>query len=75
MAAIATDLISGLAMHTDETPMKSAQCEEPIKGAATGKIETVEKTGELVYIRTHSNASSTLSTENKHKRVSSETTS
>jgi hypothetical protein len=67
LSVIETDLLNGLVQHTDETPMKSTQWEEPVTGAETGKIETAEKTSALVYIRTHSNARSTLLTVNKHK--------
>ena len=67
LSAITTDLLNGQVMNTDESPMKSTQWEEPVKGEQTGKMETAEKTSALVYVRTHSNARATLLTVNRHK--------
>lgn len=67
LSVIETDLLNGLVLHTDETPMKSTQWEQPVTDTQTGKMGTAEKASALVYIRTHSNARSTLFTVNKHK--------
>ena len=67
LEAIKADLLNGLVMHTDETPMRTTQWEEPGKADQASTLETSNKKSELAYIRTHSNAHSTLYTVNRHK--------
>ena len=67
LSVIKTDLLNGLVLHTDESPMKSTQWERPVTGAQAAEMVTAEKASALVYIRTHSNAHSTLFTVNKRK--------
>ena len=66
LTAIEADLLNGEVMHTDDTPMKCAQKPEYCED---GKfvLQTAEKKSFKVYMRTHSNDSSTLLTVNPKK--------
>jgi hypothetical protein len=57
------DLLNGAAMHTDETPVRTTERPE---GSADG-METAKHTTFNAYVRTHSNATTTLLTANAHK--------
>ena len=67
LAKIEEDLLNGLVMHTDETPMKTTEWVEPGNGKEPAKLEKSQKTSELAYMRVHSNAHATLLTVNRHK--------
>lgn len=67
LAKIEEDLLNGMVMHTDESPMKTTEWMEPGKGKETGKLEKSHKTSEKAYMRVHSNARTTLLTVNRHK--------
>lgn len=67
LAKIEEDLLNGPVMHTDETPMKTTQWEEPGDSKETVKLEKSYKTSEMAYMRVHSNAHTTLLTVNRHK--------
>ena len=57
------DLLNGEVIHTDETPVKTTQ--RLTLGAA--QVETAEHTTFNVYVRTYSNATTTVLTANAHK--------
>ena len=67
LAQIEEDLLNGLVMHTDETPMKTTEWLEPGDGKEPEKLEKSQKTSEKAYMRVHSNAQATLFTVNRHK--------
>jgi len=67
LAKIEEDLLNGLVMHTDDTPMKTTEWVEPGKGEEPDKLEKSHKTSKLAYMRVHCNAQSTLLTVNRHK--------
>jgi hypothetical protein len=57
------DLLNGAVMHTDETPVRTTQ--RPGEGA--DGLETAKHTTFNAYVRTYSNATTTLLTANAHK--------
>jgi regulator of replication initiation timing len=57
------DLLNGLVLHTDETPVRTV--ERP--NEETGRLETAKHTTFNAYVRTYSNATTTLLTANAHK--------
>jgi hypothetical protein len=67
LAKIEEDLLNGLVMHTDETPMKTTEWAEPGDGNEPAKLEKSSKTSEKAYMRVHSNTQTTLLTVNRHK--------
>jgi len=67
LVKIQEDLLNGLVMHTDETPMKTTEWAEPGEGKEPDKLEKSLKTSEKAYMRVHSNTQATLLTVNRHK--------
>ena len=57
------DLLNDTVMHTDETPVKTTERPD----GSAGGMETAKHTTFNVYVRTYSNASTTLLTANAHK--------
>jgi len=70
LSAIKTDLLNGPVMHTDETPVKTTQWEEPGANGTAATLMTSEGRSVQANIRTYSNARSTLLTVNRHKDMS-----
>jgi transposase len=66
---IENDLLNGEVLHTDETPMKATQWAEYDKSGKEMGLQKSEKSSETVYVRTHSNAQTTLFTVNRHKDI------
>ena len=67
LAEIETDLLNGMVMNTDESPMKSTQWEDLARDEQPREMEIARNTSTQVYIRTHSNERSTLFTVNERK--------
>lgn len=61
-----TDLLNGNVMHVDETPVKTTERE-----SLDQTMETSAGTTALAYIRTYSNARTTVLTPNAHKNAES----
>jgi hypothetical protein len=57
------DLLNGLVLHTDETPVRTTERPNEV----TGELETAKNTTFNAYVRTYSNAITTLLTANAHK--------
>jgi len=57
------DLLNGEVMHTDDTPVKTTQRHE----LGAPEVETAKHTTFSAYVRTYSNARTTLLTANAHK--------
>jgi len=58
-----SDLLNGTVLHTDETPVRAT--ERP--GVGADGLETAKHTTFNAYVRTYSNATTTLLTANAHK--------
>jgi hypothetical protein len=61
------DLLNGEVMHTDDTPVKTTQRHE----LGAPEVETAKHTTFSAYVRTYSNARTTLLTANAHKNEES----
>ena len=66
---IRTDLLNGQVMHTDETTARTTQWAEYDQEDEAEKLERSVDNSVLAYIRTHSNAHSTLLTVNRRKNM------
>ncbi len=56
------DLLNGMVIHVDETPVRTSE-----RPDGKGGLETAEKTTYQAYIRTYSNQTTTVLTANAHK--------
>jgi hypothetical protein len=63
LESLVTDLLDGPVLHTDETPVRTTQR----IGLGQDAVEKSERTTLSAYIRTYSNATTTLLTANAHK--------